>query len=49
MKKSEIITAIIAIYCAFVSTIVIVRHWRTDRARMKFTVRRNMQILGDLK
>jgi hypothetical protein len=49
MKKSEIITAIIAIYGAVLSTIAIVRQWRTDRAKIKFTVRRNMQIFGDPK
>src|SRR5437763_1066132 len=49
MKKSEITTAIIANYGAVLSTIAIVRQWRTDRARIKFTVRRNMQIVGDPK
>jgi hypothetical protein len=49
MKKSEIITAIIAVYGAVLSTIAIIRQWRTDRARIKFTVRRNMQIVGDPK
>jgi hypothetical protein len=49
MKKSEIITAIIAIYGAVLSTIAIVRQWRTDRAKIKVSVRRNMQIFGDPK
>jgi hypothetical protein len=47
MKRSEIITMIIAVYGAVLSTIAILRQFFSDRANVKVTVRRNMQIIGD--
>ncbi len=47
MKKSEVITAIIAIYGAVLSTIAILRQFLADRVKVKLTVKRNMQIMGD--
>jgi hypothetical protein len=47
MKTSEIITAIIAVYGAVLSTIAIVRQFVSDRVKVKLTVRRNMQMVGD--
>lgn len=47
MKKSEIITAIIATYGAVLSTIAIVRQWKTDRVKIRLTVQKNREIVGD--
>lgn len=47
MKPSEIITAVIAVYGAVLSTIAIVRQLLGDRVKIKLTVRRNMEIVGD--
>jgi len=47
MKKSEIITAIIAIYGAVLSTIAILRQFFADRVKIRLAVDRNMQIVGD--
>ena len=49
MKESEIITAVIAVYGAVLSTIAIIRQWGADRAKIKFSVKRNMKIVGDPK
>ena len=47
MKKSEIITAIIAIYGAVLSTIAILRQFFADRVKIKLAVDRNMKIVAD--
>jgi hypothetical protein len=47
MKKSEIITAIIALYGAALSTIITVRQFFADRVKIKLTVSRNMEMVGD--
>lgn len=47
MARSEIITTIIAVYGAILSTIAIVRQLVADRAKIRLTVRRNMQMVGD--
>jgi hypothetical protein len=47
MKQSEIITAIIAGYGAVLSTIAIVRQWKSDRVKVRVTVQRNMEMVGD--
>jgi hypothetical protein len=47
MKKTEIITAIIAVYGAVLSTIAIVRQFVSDRVKVKLTVRKNMEMVGD--
>ena len=47
MKMSEIITVIIAVYGAVLSTIAIWRQFLSERAKVKITVSRNMQIVGD--
>lgn len=46
MKKAEIVTAIIAIYGAVLSTITILRQVLSDRAKIRITVNRNMQMVG---
>ena len=46
MKKSEIITAIIAIYGAILSTIAIIRQLKSDRIKVKLTVRKNREMVG---
>jgi hypothetical protein len=48
MKPSEIITTVIAVYGAVLSTIAILRQFFTDKVKVKMTVSRNMQIVGDL-
>lgn len=45
MKKSEIITAIIALYGAVLSTVNLLRQWRSDRVKVKVSVKRNRQML----
>ncbi len=47
MKTSEIVTAIIAIYGAVLSTIAIVKQLISDRVKVKLTVSRNMEMVGD--
>jgi hypothetical protein len=47
MKKSEIITAIIAVYGAVLSTIAILRQYLSDRVKVRFTVGKNREIVGD--
>jgi hypothetical protein len=47
MKKSEIITAIIAIYGAVLSTITILRQYFGDRVKVMVTVGKNRQMVGD--
>jgi hypothetical protein len=47
MKKSEIITAIIAVYGAVLSTIAILRQYLSDQVKVKVTVGKNMQMVGD--
>jgi hypothetical protein len=47
MNKSQIITAVIAIYGAVLSTITILRQYFGDRVKVRVTVRRNMQMVGD--
>jgi hypothetical protein len=47
MKKSEIITAIIAIYGAVLSTITILRQYFSDRIKVTVTVGKNRQVVGD--
>jgi hypothetical protein len=49
MKKSEIITAIIAVYGAVLSTIAIFRQYLSDRVKVRLTSARNMQVVGDLR
>ena len=47
MKASEIVTAVIAVYGAVLSTIAIVRQWRGDKVKVRLTVNRNRVIVGD--
>jgi hypothetical protein len=47
MNKSQITTAIIAIYGAVLSTITILRQYFGDRVKVRVTVRKNMQMVGD--
>jgi len=47
MKRSDIITTIIAIYGAVLSTIAIVSQLLSDRVKVKLTVSRNMQMVDD--
>jgi hypothetical protein len=49
MKTSEILTAIVAIYGAVLSTIAIVKQLVSDRVKVKLTVSKNMQMVGDHK
>jgi hypothetical protein len=46
MKLSGILTTIIAFYGALLSTAVALRQWRTDRAKVRITVQRNMEMVG---
>ena len=39
MTKSEIITAIIAIYGAVLSTIIVIINFRRDRVKVKINIR----------
>lgn len=48
MRKSEIITAAIAIYGAVLSTVALIRQWKSDRAKVMITVQRNMQYSATL-
>ena len=47
MKTSEIVTAIVAIYGAVLSSVVAVRQFLSDRVRVKLTVKKNMEIVDD--
>ena len=47
MKTSEIITAVIAIYGAVLSTIAIVKQFISDRVKVRFTVSKDMEMVGD--
>lgn len=47
MNKSQIITAVIAVYGAVLSTVTILRQYLSDRVKVKVTVRKNMQMVGD--
>jgi hypothetical protein len=47
MKKSEIITLIVAVYGAGLATVSALRQWWIDRAKVKLVVNRNMQIYRD--
>jgi hypothetical protein len=47
VKASEILTAIVAIYGAVLSTVVAARQILGERVRVKVAVRRNMQMVGD--
>jgi hypothetical protein len=41
------VTAIVAVWGAVLSTVVAIRQFRGERAQVRFTVRRNMQVVGD--
>lgn len=47
MKTSEILTAVVAIYGAVLSTIAIVKQFVGDRVKVGFTVSKNMEMVGD--
>ncbi|MGB6974589.1 MAG: hypothetical protein WBD67_07900 [Terracidiphilus sp.] len=47
MQTPELITAVVAVYGAFVSTIVAARQLLGERVRVRFTVKKNMQMVGD--
>lgn len=47
MNKSQIITAVIAVYGAVLSTVTMVRQYLSDQVKIKFTVSKNMQMVGD--
>ncbi len=47
MKRSEIVTALVAVYGAVLSTIAIVKQLVSDRVKVKLTVSRNMEMVGD--
>jgi hypothetical protein len=47
MKTSEIITAIIAIYGAVLSTVTILRQYFGDRVKVRLTVQKSMEMVGD--
>jgi hypothetical protein len=49
MKTTEILTAIVAVYGAILSTIAIVNQILGDRAKVKVTVGRDMEIVGDAR
>jgi len=49
MKKSEVITAIIAAYGAVLSTVAIIRQWKSDRVNVRLTVRKNREMIGHPK
>jgi hypothetical protein len=49
MKTSEIITAVIAGYGAVLSTVAIVRQWKSDRIKVKLAVRKNRAMVGSAK
>ena len=47
MKNTEVVTAIVAVWGAALSTVVAIRQSRSDRVRVRFTVARNRQMVGD--
>jgi hypothetical protein len=47
VKPSEVVTAIIAVYGAALSTFTVIRQWKQDKPKVKVSVRKNMQIMGD--
>lgn len=47
MKATEIVTAIVALWGAILSTVVAVRQFLGERVRVKFTVKKNMEMVGD--
>jgi hypothetical protein len=47
MKKSDVVTTIIAVYGAILSTIAILNQVIGDRAKVKLTVSKDMEIIGD--
>jgi len=47
MNKSQIITAVIAVYGAVLSTVTILRQYVSDRVKVKVSVRKNMMMVGD--
>jgi hypothetical protein len=47
MKSPEIITTCLAIYGAVLSTVAIVKQLVTDRVKVKLTVKRDMEMVGD--
>jgi hypothetical protein len=49
MNKSQILTAVIAIYGAVLSTVTILRQYFSDRVKVTFTVSKNMQMVGHPK
>jgi len=46
MKTSEIVTIVIAIYGAILSTIAILKQLKSDRVKVKLTVRKNREMIG---
>jgi hypothetical protein len=49
MNNSQILTAVIAIYGAVLSTVTIFRQYFSDRVKVKFTVSKDMQMVGHPK
>ena len=49
MKTSEIVTIAIAIYGAVLSTVAIIRQLKSDRVKVKLTVRKNREMVGSPK
>ena len=47
VKTSEFVTAIVALYGAVLSTIVAVRQSLRERVQVRFTVKKNMEMVGD--
>jgi hypothetical protein len=47
MKASEIVTGLIALYGAGLSTVAIVRQFAADRVKVRVTVQRNMRVFGN--
>jgi hypothetical protein len=47
VKATEIVTTIVAVWGAVLSTVVAVRQFRSERVRVRFTVKRNRQVVGD--
>jgi hypothetical protein len=49
MNTSEIVTIAIAIYGAVLSTVAIIRQLKSDRVKVKLTVRKNREMVGSPK
>lgn len=47
VKTSEMVTAIVAIYGAVISTVAIARQLLSERVRVRYTVKKNRQMVGD--